>query len=355
MRHVLLVLALTAMLVHAEDKPVSRGVEMKRWTEERANQWYSEQPWLLGCNFIPSTAINQLEMWQSDTFDEKTIKKELKWASELGMNTVRVYLHDLAWEADAKGFKKRIAQFLKIAEKHDIKPMFVFFDDCWNADPKIGKQPEPKPGIHNSGWLQSPGKAVVNDRKQWDRLERYVKDILTEFRNDKRILLWDLYNEPGNSGQGSKSVPLVKKVFEWAREVDPIHPLSIGVWSGHKELNAIHLSHSDVITFHHYNSADGLPKSIARFKQQGRPVICTEWLNRRNPETVFKQLPIYKKENVGCYNWGLVSGKTHTIYPWGSKPNAPEPKVWFHDLLRKDGTPFDSKEASLFRQLTGRK
>jgi hypothetical protein len=343
------------MLAHAEEKPVNKNAEIKRWTEERANQWYSEQLWLVGCNFIPSTAINQLEMWQEDTFDEKTIKKELRWASELGMNTVRVYLHDLAWEADPKGFKKRIDKFLKIAGKQGIKPMFVIFDDCWNTDPKIGKQPEPKPGIHNSGWLQSPGKAVVNDQKQWDRLERYVKDILTEFGEDKRILLWDLYNEPGNEGQGSKSIPLVKKVFEWARDVDPIQPLSIGVWNGHKELNAIHLSYSDVITFHHYGNVGGLPGSIARFKQQGRPVICTEWLNRRNRETVFKQLPIFKKENVGCYNWGLVSGKTQTIYPWGSKPNAPEPKVWFHDLLRKDGTPLDPREASLFRELTDRK
>jgi hypothetical protein len=327
---------------------------MKRWTDEKANRWYSEQPWLVGCNFIPSTAINQLEMWQADTFDVKTIDRELKWASELGFNTVRVYLHDLAWQDDTQGFKNRINQFLDIATGHGIRPAFVLFDDCWNADPKSGKQPEPIPSVHNSGWLQSPGKAVVNDPGSWPRLERYVKDIVGTFAKDQRVLFWDLYNEPGNSEQGTKSLPLLKKAFEWARAVNPTQPLSVGVWFGNRELNDYQLSASDVITFHNYGNVADLSEQIVRLKKHGRPVICTEWL-RRGHSDVASCLPIFKKEQVGCYNWGLVSGKTQTIYAWGTKKGAPEPKLWFHDLLRKDGTPFDPKEAYLFRQLTNRK
>jgi len=333
-----------------ESKPVDGG-ELNRWSKEKANAWYAKQPWLVGCNFIPSTAINQLEMWQADTFDVSTIDRELKWAAGLGFNTVRVYLHDLAWEADAAGFKKRLDQFLGIADKHGIRPILVLFDDCWNANPKIGKQPEPQPGVHNSGWMQSPGRDVVNNPEAWTRLEKFVKDIVGTFSKDKRVLLWDLYNEPGNEGQGNKSMPLLKKTFQWAREVNPTQPLTAGVWTGLKDLNEFQEAASDIITFHNYNDAGNLAGQIDGLKKHGRPVICTEWMRRGNSDAA-ACLPIFKKESVGCLNWGLVAGKTQTIYPWGSPKGAPEPKVWFHDLLRKDGTPFNAEEATLFRKLT---
>jgi len=328
------------------------GVQ-QRWSEEKAWAWYAAQTWLVGCNFIPSTAINQLEMWQAETFDPATIDKELKWASEMGFNTVRVYLHDLAWEVDAAGFKKRVDQFLSIAERHGIRSVLVIFDDCWNANPKPGKQPEPQTGIHNSGWLQSPGRDVVNSPESWPRLERYLKDIISTFAKDKRVVMWDLYNEPGNEKQGAKSLPLLMKTFQWAREVDPTQPLSAGIWFENKELNDFQETASDIITFHNYRGLESLTAQISKLKRHGRPVVCTEWLLRGKSD-VATHLPIFKKERVGCYNWGLVAGKTQTIYPWGSPKDAPEPKVWFHDLLRKDGTPYNADETAIIKQLTGR-
>ncbi len=347
----LLLAAVSALAVFAQEpKPGNIAVGI-RWPKEQANQWYARQPWLVGCNFIPSTAVNQLEMWQADTFDPATVDRELRWASGLGFNTVRVFLHDLAWKADAEGFKKRVDKFLEIAARHKIKPMFVLFDDCWNADPKIGKQPASRPGIHNSGWLQSPGRDIVNRPETWPQLERYVKDTVGAFARDDRVLVWDLYNEPGNEGQGNKSLPLLKKAFQWAREVNPTQPLTAGVWAAMKELNDFQLVASDVITFHNYNDAGNLAGQITTLKKHGRPVICTEWMRRGSSE-VASHLPLFKKERVGCYNWGLVAGKTQTIYPWGSPGGASEPKVWFHDLLRKDGTPFSAEEATLFQKLT---
>jgi hypothetical protein len=326
--------------------------EPARWTAEDANAWYKKQPWLVGCNFIPSTAINQLEMWQADTFDPKTIDRELGWAADLGMNTVRVFLHDLAWQDDPDGFKKRVDRFLEIAAKHKIRPLLVIFDDCWNDNPKVGKQPAPVPGVHNSGWVQSPSVKIVNEKAEWGRLEKYVKDILTTFGKDSRVLFWDLYNEPGNSGQNEKSLPLVKAVFEWARAAKPQQPLSVGVWFGNKPLNDYQVAASDVITFHNYNDAANLEKEIKTLKEHGRPVICTEYMARTNKSTFTTCLPVFKQEQVGCYNWGLVSGKSNTIHPWGSKKDSPEPKVWFHDIFRADGTPFDREEAAFIRKLT---
>lgn len=325
------------------------------WSAQKANDWYKQQGWLVGCNFLPSTAINQLEMWEAESFDPTTIDRELGWAEGIGFNTLRVFLHNLVWENDAEGFKKRINTFLDIASKHHIKPLFVFFDDCWNPEPKYGKQPEPKVGVHNSGWMRSPNMSVHNDPAKWDVLEKYVKDILSTFKNDNRILLWDLYNEPGNSGYNATSMPLLKKIFEWAWSIRPSQPLTAGLWYDNKEFNDFQLNNSDVITFHNYENAEKLAKEINDLQKYGRPVICSEYMARTRNSKFETHLPIFKKYNVGATNWGFVSGKSNTIYQWDTPvPDGSEPKIWFHDIFRKDGTPFDANEVALIRKLTGK-
>ena len=326
--------------------------QQKMWSADKANQWYAKQGWLVGCNFLPSTAINQLEMWQEDTFDIPTLDKELGMAEDIGFNVMRVYLHDVAWKTDPKGFKKRIGTFLNIASRHKIKTLFVFFDDCWNPDPKPGKQPEPKVGVHNSGWVQSPSKDIKKDSTKWDDLEEYVKDILTTFKNDDRILMWDLYNEPTNSGYGETTIPLVNKVFDWAWSVRPSQPLTIAAWTGKFDY---YYGYSDVITFHNYSDAASMEKEIIELQKMGKPVICSEYMARTNNSKFETHLPILKQYNVGAINWGFVSGKSNTIFPWGSKEGSPEPAVWFHDVLRKDGTPYDPKEIEVIKSLTGKK
>jgi sugar lactone lactonase YvrE len=326
------------------------------WTNEQANQWYKQWGWLRGCNFIPSTAINQLEMWQAETFDEATIDHELGWAKDIGMNCMRVYLHHLAWETDKKGFKKRMDKYLKIADKHHIATIFVIFDDCHNATYTAGKQPDPKPGVHNSGWLQDPGDLLARDVSLEATLEAYVKDILTTFKNDKRIVLWDLYNEPGGSNRGNNSLPLLQKVFTWGRSVNPSQPLSVGYWSENlKEINKFQLENSDVITYHTYSGAASHRKLIELLKASapGRPMICTEYMARRNNSTFQTIMPMLKEENIGAINWGLVAGKTNTIFAWSTPlPDVSEPPVWFHDIFRKDGTPFSQEEVDFIRTLT---
>jgi hypothetical protein len=324
-----------------------------QWTAEQANKWQAKQPWVVGANFLPSTAINQLEMWQAETWDPVTIDRELGWAEKIGMNTMRVYLHDLAYQADPKGFKARMKSFLEIASKHKIRPLFVFFDDCWNPNPKIGKQPEPKKGVHNSGWVRSPGDSQRTS-SDFPRLKVYVQDVLKTFSRDKRVYLWDLYNEPGNSGYDLKSVPLLNAVYDWAQEVRPSQPVSTGVWYGNETLNKIQLERSDVVTFHNYNDAGSLAGQIASLKALGRPVICTEWMARGNNSRVLTHLQIFKKEGVTAINWGLVSGKSNTIFPWGSPEGGNEPKLWFHDLFRQDGSAYDPAEIEEFKRLTGR-
>jgi hypothetical protein len=342
-------------LERAEQTTGEDTMHEKRWPQEQIATWYEKQPWLVGCNFIPSTAVNQLEMWQEETFDAETIERELRWAAGLGFNTVRVYLHDLAWEADRVGFRTRVDRYLAIADSYAISTLFVLFDDCWNDGPRAGPQTEPVPGVHNSGWLQSPGSRLVADPTAWARLERYVTDVLGAFARDERVLLWDLYNEPGNNGLGVKSLPLLRKAFEWARAAAPTQPLTAALWFDNKELNEFQLGASDVVTFHNYLDAESVSRQIEALKVHGRPVMCTEYMARTMGSRFETHLPVFKEEGVGCYNWGLVSGKTQTIYQWGSAEGTPEPDVWFHDILRQDGTPFDSQEVQLIKSLTREK
>jgi len=326
----------------------------QRWPVEKATQWYNSHRWITGANFLPSTAINQLEMWQADTFDPTTIDRELGWAESIGFNTLRVFLHSVAWKQDATGFKKRMNDFLSIADKHHIQPVFVFFDDCWNKVPHAGKQPAPKPGIHNSGWVQDPGQPASNDSTLFPQLEGYVKDVLTTFRTDKRILLWDLYNEPGNSGKRDSSLPLLKKIFQWAREVAPEQPISAGLWAwDYEELNAFQLNNSDIITYHDYEEPQWHQRVIELLKAAGRPLICTEYMARTRNSRFSNILPLLKNENVGAINWGFVSGKSNTIYAWDTPmPSGDQPVEWFHDIFFPDGTPYRQDEVNLIKKLS---
>lgn len=326
-----------------------------RWSEEEAREWYAKQPWLFGFNFVPSTAVNDTEMWQAETFDPKTMDRELAWAEGLGYNACRVFLQYIVWKEDPQGFKKRFDQFLNIAAKHGISVMPVLFDDCAfdaSRDPYPGKQDDPVPGVTNSRWVPSPGLKLVTDESAWPDLKKYIQDLVGSFKNDKRIVLWDLYNEPGNSGMGNKSLPLVEATFAWARQARPSQPLTIGVWGGTKELSDKQLELSDVISFHFYGTCDGMKSRIEECKKYGRPLICTEWMARTTGSKFETELPLLRQENVGCYNWGLVNGRTQTHFPWGSPKGARTPSVWHHDLLRRDGTPKNPEEIAFIRKFT---
>lgn len=344
-----------------------------RWSKEKANAWYQKTGWLAGCNFTPSTAINQLEMWQADTFDPKTMDRELGWAQDLGFNSIRVYLHDLVWRQDANGFLQRMETFLNIADKHHIGVMFVLLDSCWDPFPQSGKQRDPKPGLHNSGWVQSPGRKILEDPSRHEELEGYIKGVIGRFKDDPRIHAWDLFNEPDNTNvisygkqeppnKAEMSLQLLKKALAWARQINPSQPLTAapwyGDWSSDDTLSPqdhFLFHESDIITFHCYSNREEMSKRVQWLKRFGRPILCTEYMTRIAGCSLDAILPYLKEQNVGAYNWGLVAGKIQTIYPWDSwtKRYTEEPAIWFHDLLRPDGAPYRAEEAALIRQLTG--
>ena len=374
-----------------------------KWTEERAWEWNEEQPWLVGTNFISSSAINQLEFWQEDTFDPDLIDKELELSASIGMNTHRVFLHDLLWEQDSIGFIKRIDQYLSISEKHGIKTMLVFFDDVWHPVPKLGKQPEPIPNVHNPGWVQSPGAKILYDTLSHNKLESYVKGVVGRFANDSRILAWDLYNEPGQKGIASHEISkkraielykkigveiteenrsaynlskidpkdkkqihtlsLLKKTVKWVREINPSQPITTGIYawdidwapiSDLSELDQFIINSSDIISFHSYASKEEVLEKVKQLKNYNRPLLCTEYIAREYKSTFEDILPIFYENKIGAYNWGFVSGKTNTIYPWKSWDSTytGPPNKWHHDIFYQNGEPFSNDEIELIKKLT---
>jgi cellulase (glycosyl hydrolase family 5) len=346
-----------------------------KWSEQQANDWYAKQPWLVGSNFNPASAINELEMWQGDSFDPKRIDLELGWAASLGMNTMRVYLHDLLWQQDAEGFKRRLDTFLSISAKHGIKPMFVLFDSCWDPDPKLGKQRAPRPGVHNSGWMQSPGRIALQNSADYPRLEAYVKGVVGALAHDKRVLAWDIWNEPDNTNQGSYGhlepknkvdliLALLPKAFAWAREAGPEQPVTSapwkGDWSSPEKMDAmdrLQINLSDIITFHNYDSPTELEKRIRWLKRYNRPLICTEYMARGNGSFFMGGLLVGKAHNVGMINWGLVQGKSQTHLPWDSWQHPyidREPTIWFHEVFLTNGKPYIPEEVAFIKRMTGK-
>ncbi len=344
-----------------------------QWTVEQAQAWEQDHGWLVGCNFSPSTAINQLEMWQAETFDPNTMDRELGWAQDLGFNTIRVYLHDLLWAQDPEGFLARMDEFLDLANKHGIGVMFVLLDACWDPSPELGIQRAPKPHLHNSGWVQSPGKAILSDPARHDELKAYIQGVITYFHGDERIYAWDLFNEPDNGNQRAygehefdnkeaMAFVLLKKVFAWARAVHPTQPLTAGVWQGDwssneslTDLDQYMLEQSDIISFHSYANLEETRTRVEQLKRYNRPMLCTEYMARPTGSTFESILPYFKEQNIGAYNWGFVAGKTQTIYPWDSwdKTYTAEPPLWFHDIFRVDGTAYKTDEVQLIQSLTG--
>lgn len=365
------------ILIFIQCQQIPTSVLDFRWTEERAWQWHNENGWMVGTNFNPSTSINQLEFWQEDTYDQETIERELEWSAELGMNMHRVYLHNLLWDQDSIGFLKRVDNYLEISESKGIKTLLVLLDDVWHPIPKLGNQPEPLPFIHNSGWVQAPGSKILGDSSRHNELKNYIKGVITHFSDDKRVMGWDLYNEPDNVSPDDPKYPergpevkekhiyslsLLKKTFRWAREVNPSQPLTVGLWKDPvtwrniDSLSAIDrfaISNSDVISFHAYGSLEETMNKIEDLEQFNRPLLCTEYLARGEQNTFQVILPLFKEKEVAAVNWGFVAGKTNTAFPWSSWQVKFDslPKIWHHDIYLPDKTPYDQKEIDFLKEM----
>lgn len=353
-----------------------------RWTEAEANRWSQARPWICGCNFLPSTAVNFIEMWHPETFDLPTIEQELGWAAETGFNAIRINLNWLGWVHDRDGLMDRLDRFMGTAHRLGILTVPCLFDDCGfgGQEPQWARQPDPVPGVHNSRAIASPGRATVMDSAAHPRLGAYVRDVIGSFRNDRRILFWDLYNEPGNRmefhRQGFSTFPgalegpaqaLMQASFAWARAASPEQPLTVGAWTAAPggavgqsyttDIDRSALALSDIISFHAYLDRASVAAIIDRLRGQNRPMFCTEWMARAVDSRIADQLSLFRGRGVGCFQWGFVRGRTQTHLPWpealvAAHGGTARRDLWFHDLLDSDGAPYDPAEIDTIRRAT---
>ena len=368
-----LMLGLSAFVASAA--PLHAQAPADRWSESKAKEWYDAQPWLVGSNYIPATAINELEMWQADTFDPATIDKELGWAESLGMTTMRVFLHDLAWQQDPSGYRARIDRFLAIAAKHHIRPLFVLFDSCWDPDPRLGPQRAPTPGVHNSGWLQSPGAKALQDPKEYPRLRAYVMGVVGAFGRDPRVLAWDTWNEPDNTNTSSygakepaeQGEPRARAAAEGVRvgaggrrraaaDLGRVEGRLVGRRRSSRRWSASSSSQSDVISFHNYDSGPEFEKRIQWLAALPPPDPLHGVHGARQREHVpglaaDREDATTSRPSTG----GSSPARRRPILPWDSwqKPYVDrEPAIWFHEIFKQDGTPYRQDEVDLIRSLT---
>lgn len=356
---------------------------MDRWTEKDAKDWWQSRPWVCGFNFLPSTAVNFIEMWHPETFDMPTIERELGWAAKVGFNAIRVNLPFLGWQHDRDGLLHRLDRLMGAASHYGLSTVPCLFDDCGfgGEEPVWGSQPDPIPGIHNSRAVASPGRSAVLNTDLGPTLETYVRDVISTYRTDPRILFWDLYNEPGNrmdfdkteysqfdAGLEKHALSLMESSFVVARDIGPEAPLSVAAWTTplpdsdahpyQTEIDRSALLHSDIITFHAYWNRKRVTQFIEYLEVLDRPIICTEWMARQIDSRISDQLELFHDRNVGCFQWGLVKGRTQTWLPWPddlvrAHGGQIDRKIWFHDLLDEDGTPYDPTEINTIRALTG--
>lgn len=350
----------------------------EQWSKERAWAWYTARPWIRGCNFMSSDCANRIDQWQAYGFEERfaTAKRELALCAETGFNSIRIIPEFFVWEQEHDGFMERFERYVQAAHENGISCMVVLGNDCMPPKEEFDKrmhlgEQHVDWGFHGGrrvsqhGTFGGAGYSVLDTQEGADRFCDFARELVETYKNDERILMWDVFNEPGNSNRKSMSLPVLKRLFEIIRAIDPIQPLTVGVWSETRhpeklpEIERFGLEHSDIVSFHCYSAYADNVEILHRLKAFGRPIVNTEWLARCIGNTVEEIFPLFFAMGVGCYNWGFVAGKYQTFEPWeGMWDNyAKDPahngwdfEKWFHDLYRPSLHPYNPNEIALIKR-----
>ena len=347
-----------------------------RWSEERIWKWYKARPWMRGCNYMSADCANRVDQWQELGFEErfKTTEEELRLMQQTGFNTVRLILEYVVWKEEHDGFLERFDRYLSLCARYGISCMIVLANDC--MPPKTERWKLPSVGEQMYDWGYHGGKKhsqhsnmhtgpaphfYLDEEATREDYFKMVREIVTRYKDDERVCVWDVYNEPGNSRRESVTAPNLIRMFEIVRECEPSQPLTAGLyrWSyPFSEIEEICIANSDLISYHFYGDFCSHIAYLKHVKALGRPVINTEWLGRCLHNDVFDNFPMFYLEDIGCYTWGFVAGKYQTYEPWegtwqqyesGAARDVDFTK-WFHDLYRPNHRPYDPKEIELIKK-----
>lgn len=352
-----------------------------RWSKERIWNWYNSRPWLRGCNYMSADCANRIDQWQELGFEERfqTTEEELKLMQKTGFNTIRVILEYVVWKEEHDGFMERFDRYLSLCHKYGISCMVVLANDCMPPKTEDWKLPAVGPQHYDWGYHGGRKKSqhgvhngpaphyYLDDPVTREEYFEMVREIVTKYKDDERICIWDLYNEPGGSHRETVTLPILQQMFSVVRAIDPSQPLTVGMLRVRGDENIplldpdqYALENVDIISYHYYKDYNEHVRIIKRLKKEGRPLLCTEWLGRCTGNDVFTNFPLFYLEKIGCYNWGFVAGKYQTYEPWeitwtnyenGTNTDVDFTK-WFHDLYRPNHRPYDPKEIEVIREFS---
>lgn len=350
----------------------------RRWTAEEAWAWQKKVGWLHGCNFIGSDCANRIDMWQSYKNAERmeTAERELALCRDVGFDTVRLIVEFDVWLREHDSFMKILGSYISLCEKYGLSVMLVLANE---AQLCRGEKYVPKPlgeqvyalGHHQGRFPLTPEQKAMTPYHELERpetREKYlemVREIVSVYRTDERIICWNVYNEPGITIGVERSLPLIKLMFETVRALDPSQPLASDIWYW-RDLNDMRPNDklsaelSDVISWHSYKPLEDFAFDLECLKKLGRPILLTEWLNRINHQEVRELYPVLFLERINCWCWGFVAGKTQTYEPWDSlweqfDANDGNTRYdftrWQHDLFRPSLRPYDPNEIKLIEKI----
>ena len=356
------------------------------WTKEKAWAWHDAQPWYRGCNYMPASAANRVDQWQSYGSEARfaEVEREFALAKEVGFNAMRLLILEqgfCVWLQEHDAFMSNFEQYLTLMEKYGLRAFVCLGNDCsrpkrvWTM-PKLGEQPYDV-GYHggrrqtqHGGFPGEPGYLMMDDPEYRAKFLRMCRELVTQYAHDGRVAMWELWNEPGAGNRGMMSAPLIRDLFALCWKIDPDQPLSANVWSQStgrilsggepSEVEGLAAGLSDVITYHGYHSlADQERLADALAKRWGRPLYNTEWLFRIAGCEFPDNYAFMARRKIGALNWGFVNGKYQTHEPyepmWKTKFDFEGGDVtkWMHDLFRISHHPYDPYEIAVARNVNG--
>lgn len=350
-----------------------------KWSRDKAWEWYNSRPWIRGFNGYPSNCANKVAIWQEYNHDEveRQIEYEFDLAKKTGFNAVRAILSFEVWLYQHDSFMNNLERYLALASKYGIGVMIVLGNDCLVPKElyafKLGEQKVDwgyhsglKRGQH-AGCHTTHGYALHDEPEYAEKFIQMVNEISAKYAKDERILIWDVWNEPGNSMRGDLSLEIMEKSFAAIRSHGNIQPATAGAYryASHGqfrvdakiELRALELS--DIVSFHCYQPVDDLVGIIEALREDyGRPIINSEWLNRIFENSIHRIMPIFYLENIGSFHWGLIQGYSQTyepvlpIYDMADADPKYDTRLWMHDLYHFNGRPYDKSEIELIQTLS---
>ena len=348
----------------------------QKWSKEKANEWYKKQGWLRGCNFIGSDCTNRLDMWQSYKSEEKlvTADKELALCDKIGFNTVRLWMNFDVYYKEKNSYMDILEKYISLCDKHHQKVMIVlaYEEDLPRGEVFVAKEMGEQKYALGEHQGRIPLEKEEIEKTPYHYLEykelhdifiEMVKNIVSKYANDERVLCWNIFNEPGIM-IGERNIPLLKELFEVVRSYNPIQPLCADIWRGLNEgkiksaEEQLAYDLSDVISFHSYLPYSLLVEELHYHLKDGRPVLLTEWLHRINHNNIFEIYPLLYLNNVANYCWGFVVGKTQTHEPWPHMWDEYYNGIitdfdftkWQHDLFRPNLRPYDPREIKVLEK-----